>query len=147
MKTICFVCLGNICRSPMAEVIFSALLKKNKIKRFKVMSFGIGAHEGQNMQIFAKRAVKKLGYNAGNKKSKLLRIIDPNFLYLTMTKEQKNYLNKPNVLTLGEVIGGEDVSDPFGNTQEVYDNMARKLENYCKLLLDKFSLVLNEENT
>ena len=32
MIKICFVCLGNICRSPMAEFIFQFMLEKNNLQ-------------------------------------------------------------------------------------------------------------------
>ena len=34
MVKILFVCLGNICRSPMAELVFKSLLNKNNIEMF-----------------------------------------------------------------------------------------------------------------
>ena len=32
MVSVLFVCLGNICRSPMAEFIFKDLVKKEKLQ-------------------------------------------------------------------------------------------------------------------
>lgn len=43
MVNILFVCLGNICRSPMAEAVFTDLAEKRKVKgEFNVDSAGIG---------------------------------------------------------------------------------------------------------
>lgn len=51
MKSILFVCLGNICRSPMAEFICKNLLKEKKLENeFIVESAGLHSfHEGENM--------------------------------------------------------------------------------------------------
>ncbi len=40
INSICFVCLGNICRSPMCQSIMTDLLKKNGMSHIKVDSFG-----------------------------------------------------------------------------------------------------------
>ncbi|HZQ46890.1 MAG TPA: low molecular weight protein arginine phosphatase, partial [Verrucomicrobiae bacterium] len=41
MKTILFICTGNICRSPMAEGIFRHIMKGRR-RDIQVMSAGIG---------------------------------------------------------------------------------------------------------
>lgn len=49
-KSLLFVCLGNICRSPAAEAILKYKLEDNKrlAGRIEVDSAGIGSwHEGQ----------------------------------------------------------------------------------------------------
>ena len=48
MKSILFVCLGNICRSPMAEGVFNKILLREKMKQsFQVDSAGlISYHQG-----------------------------------------------------------------------------------------------------
>lgn len=38
---ICFICLGNICRSPMAEFILKDKLEKNDIRNVHVESRGV----------------------------------------------------------------------------------------------------------
>ena len=42
MVTVAFVCLGNICRSPMAEAIMKQRLKDRKISGIEVTSRGTG---------------------------------------------------------------------------------------------------------
>ncbi|SCU90038.1 LAME_0E06766g1_1 [Lachancea meyersii CBS 8951] len=49
--SVAFVCLGNICRSPMAEAVFAHTVKQNGLQdRFaKIDSFGTGGwHKGEN---------------------------------------------------------------------------------------------------
>ena len=48
-KSVLFVCLGNICRSPSAEAVFLSLIKERKISHlFKVDSAGTaGYHVGE----------------------------------------------------------------------------------------------------
>ena len=53
MYKILFVCLGNICRSPAAEGVFSHLVEKEGVgDQFKIDSCGIiGFHEGERADI------------------------------------------------------------------------------------------------
>ena len=45
MKTILFICTGNVCRSPMAEALFRHAVRGRG--DFRVLSAGIGAMDGQ----------------------------------------------------------------------------------------------------
>lgn len=60
MKKIVFVCLGNICRSPMAEFVMKDLVKKaNLEKEFFITSAGTsGEHDGENMTMALKINLK-----------------------------------------------------------------------------------------
>lgn len=139
MKKICFVCSANECRSPMAQKIFERMLKENNNKDIKVSSAGIGATEGTQMTLAAKRALKStLNLNVGSHKSKQLKVVQPNVLYITMTKQHKNYLNKKNVFTFAELVGEEnDIEEPYGQNQEVYNQTAHQIDFYSKKLYQK----------
>lgn len=59
MIKICFVCLGNICRSPMAEFIFRFMLEKNNLQdKISVVSKATSTEEVGNPIYF--RAVEVL---------------------------------------------------------------------------------------
>ena len=45
MKTILFICTGNVCRSPMAEALFRQAVEGRG--EFRVLSAGLGAVDGQ----------------------------------------------------------------------------------------------------
>jgi protein-tyrosine phosphatase len=63
--SILFVCLGNICRSPMAEGIFLKILEReHALKHFDVDSAGlIGFHEGELADSRMRFHASKRGYN------------------------------------------------------------------------------------
>ena len=62
MRRICFVCLGNICRSPMAEFILKDMIKKNNIDDIIVESRATSyEEEGNDMYYLAKEELTKRG--------------------------------------------------------------------------------------
>ena len=61
--SICFVCLGNICRSPTAEAIMLQLLKQHKITSIIVDSAGTSAfHVGEEADARSRKAGEARGY-------------------------------------------------------------------------------------
>ena len=70
MKTILFVCTGNICRSPMAEALFrQATLGRGG---YEVLSAGLGAIDGQPPSPHAVRALRELGIDHSSARSRQL---------------------------------------------------------------------------
>ncbi|HEY2041224.1 MAG TPA: low molecular weight protein-tyrosine-phosphatase [Jatrophihabitans sp.] len=61
---VCFVCSGNICRSPTAEVVLVAMLSEAGLaEQFIVDSAGTGDwHAGDDMDNRARNALVKAGY-------------------------------------------------------------------------------------
>ena len=59
MKTILFLCTGNVCRSPMAEGIFRQAVKGRG--DFRVLSAGLGAMDGQPPTHHSVQAMKEIG--------------------------------------------------------------------------------------
>src|SRR5579859_1728771 len=70
MKTILFVCTGNVCRSPMAEGLFRKAVQGRG--DYQVLSAGLGAIEGQPPSSHGVQAVKELGIDISGQRSRIL---------------------------------------------------------------------------
>ena len=70
MKSILFVCTGNICRSPMAEGLFRHAVKG--WADFKVGSAGIGAINGLPPSTHATRAMREIGIDISHQRSRMI---------------------------------------------------------------------------
>ena len=65
MKQVLFVCLGNICRSPSAEAVFTALIEKQDLTdQVSCDSAGTAAyHEGERADYRMRQFAWKRGYD------------------------------------------------------------------------------------
>lgn len=137
-KKILFVCTGNTCRSPMAEIIFKALSKKNNLTDFKASSAGIFAQK-EPINPNAKQALKELGYTPPkSKQSKLLThaMLKNSDYVFTMTSDQKAYLQPyaKQVYSMQDVLG-YDISDPYGSDLDKYIKTALDIEKAIKKII------------
>jgi glycine hydroxymethyltransferase len=146
MKTILFVCTGNVCRSPMAEGIFRHIMKGRR--DFQVMSAGIGAIEGQAPSHYAVQAVKELGIDISKQRSRMLTAelvqqadyifgmthshVDSVYLLYPQAAE-KTFLLREFDETLD--VFEKDISDPIGGSFEVYVNCRDQIEQGIASLL------------
>ena len=69
---ICFVCTGNICRSPMAEVVFTDLVRRAGMeKSIAVMSAGTGDwHVGERSDERTLSALAGKGYDGSRHRAR-----------------------------------------------------------------------------
>src|SRR5712675_2084793 len=146
MKTILFICTGNICRSPMAEGIFRHVMKGRR--DIQVMSAGIGAMDGQAPSTYAVQAVKELGIDISRQRSRMLTAelvqgadyifgmthshVDTVHLLFPRAAE-KTFLVREFDETLD--IFEKDISDPIGGSYEVYVNCRDQIEQGIASLL------------
>lgn len=130
-KNIVFVCTGNTCRSPMAENIFKYVLKKmGKLDLYNVSSAGLSIVPGQMTAEHAIVALNEIGIKVRAKKAKPLsiQIFDKADFVICMTKAHKSSLrDNPKIFSIGEITGGNDVSDPYGGNNEDYKRTAEHL--------------------
>jgi RpiB/LacA/LacB family sugar-phosphate isomerase len=131
MKTILFVCTGNICRSPMAEGLFQHATRGRK--DFRVLSAGLGALEGQPPSVHAVRALRELGIDISNMRSRMLtpQLVEEADYIFGMTHShvdsvnvlfpqavEKTFLLREFDDTLDDFE--KDIGDPIGGSYETY---------------------------
>ncbi|MBP2652682.1 MAG: protein tyrosine phosphatase [Firmicutes bacterium] len=143
MLRILLVCSGNTCRSPMAETLLKAKINESGLAdKVQVLSAGLYAAGEMQASNGAMAAMRRRGLDLSLHRS---RQVLPDFvqaadLVLTMTVSHKRMLVAAvpefasKVYTLAEYAGDEnDVVDPFGGNDEVYECCALEIEH----LLDK----------
>jgi len=141
---ILFVCTGNICRSPMAQIIFTNLCKSSGSKNMTIKSAGIAAQSGERMTAEARTALKLCGENIGHGKYVSTRfnlsMVQTYDWIITMTKDHAEYIGGyPNVKTLDEITGSGDIVDPYFFPIEVYVDVCKKLQAALEILYVKLA--------
>lgn len=148
MKKIVFVCLGNICRSPMAEFVMKDLVKKANIEnKICITSAGTsGEHNGEGMHYGTKNKLSSLNIEHKGFISKKLtqKLCDESDFLITMDDSNfknviKNFAQtERKVLKMTDFaphLGYKEVPDPWysGNFDETYTIISQA----CKNLLEK----------
>jgi glycine hydroxymethyltransferase len=147
MKTILFVCTGNVCRSPMAEGLFRHAVKGNG--EYRVLSAGVGAVDGQPPSPHAVRALKELGIDISRQRSRMLtgEVVQQADYIFGMTHghvdaitllfphaAEKTFLLREFDETLD--VFEKDISDPIGGSYEVYLNCRDQIEQGIASMLN-----------
>jgi protein-tyrosine phosphatase len=127
ISAILVLCIGNICRSPMAEGLLKRALPDKT-----VLSAGIGALAGHPADPFAVRIMQEQGIDISAHRARSLaaRMVSEADLILTMDLEQKRHVESHYVASKGKVFRiGEfkkyDVRDPYQRGIEDFRNAYR----------------------
>jgi len=153
---VCLVCLGNICRSPMAEVVLRAQLAAAGLAgRITVDSAGTGGwHVGEPMNSGARAALARRGYDGRAHRARQFAAawLPERDLVLAMDASNRKTLeplfrtdppNSSRLRLFGDVaaLRGADVPDPYGGDAAEFDGVLAMLETAMPALVAQLSAV------
>jgi protein-tyrosine phosphatase len=161
MKTIaiCFVCLGNICRSPTAEGVMRTQVAREGLQdRIFIDSAGTGDwHVGEAPDGRAQRAAQQRGYNLSALRGRQIRLSDFERFDLLLAMDEANLRalhkicppgQREKVRLLMEFAAEQksrEVADPyFGGTQG-FEQVLDQCEDACRGLLAALRTKLADE--
>jgi glycine hydroxymethyltransferase len=140
VKSVLFVCTGNVCRSPIAEGLFRRLLGNRK--DIEVASAGVHAVRGQPASSHAVDVCAEEGADIGNLRSQPLTgaLVERATHIFAMTGAHveaiqmlfPNAADKTFLLREFEEAGAtcwRDVPDPIGLGRDVYNSCAETIKN------------------
>lgn len=134
-NNILVVCVGNICRSPMAEALLRQALEDANKTGYTVSSAGLGAlvdhaPDKNACELLLKKGLDISGYKGSQINTHVIRKTD---LILVMESGHKNALvaedpsAKGKVFRLGE-WGGFDIPDPYQKDMVAFENALQLIE-------------------
>jgi len=140
MKEIIVVCYGNICRSPMGEVLLQrALDERFGAGEFIVTSAGIGADDGRPPSQGTIKAMAERGSDVRSLRSSYLTpaMARRAWRLYVMEEYQANHVrglvDDPSKVML---LAGEEVDDPLGSGQQAYEDVAVQIERLLPAVVE-----------
>lgn len=145
---ILMVCLGNICRSPLAEGL---LRSKLDFTKFKVDSAGTyGGHAGSQPDKRSMAVALKNGLDISLQSSRKFQLTDFEDFDLIYVMDSSNYRDLINLATteahkakvnkiLDEAFPGEelDVPDPYHGGVQGFDHVYKMLDRATSIIAKK----------
>ena len=158
---VCLVCLGNICRSPMAEAVLrAALADAGLAEAVTVDSSGTGDwHIGDRMYPQARRALAGRGLDGSAHRARQFEAawLPDRDLILAMDASNLAALRRlagpqerDRVRLFGEVgglgeIGGGQIPDPYGGTDADFGYVLDLLGAAAPVIAARLAQLLDEE--
>jgi RpiB/LacA/LacB family sugar-phosphate isomerase len=146
MKTILFICTGNVCRSPMAEALFRHATDGRG--EFRVLSAGLGAVDGQPPTPHSVTAMRELGIDISGQRSRMFTadlVRQADFIFgmthghvdtvalLYPQAAEKTFLLREFDESLDPYE--KDISDPIGSPYDVYVHCREQIQQGIAALL------------
>ena len=140
-----FVCLGNICRSPMAETIFNTILENHDAQYdFYVDSAGlISYHQGEMADPRMRMHAKRHGYDITHRSRPIRQHDFDSFDYIVVMDEdnyERLYDLAPTLEDAKKIVkmadyctipGVDYVPDPYYGGDQGFERVIEMLENAC----------------
>jgi len=149
MVKVLFVCLGNICRSPLAEGVFRELLRREGLeRRVGVASAGTqGYHVGEPPDRRARAAARARGVDIGDLRARALRPRDFAEFDYVLAMDGANQraieaLRPPGsaarlalFLDFAPELGAREVPDPYYGGDDGFEHVLDLVEAGARGLL------------
>lgn len=147
---LCFVCLGNICRSPTAEGIFIHKVKEAGLELFfYIDSAGTAAYhvgEGANSKsqstanghgVYLPSRARRFEYADFEEFDLVLAMDSSNYTDLQQLDRKGRFTEKLKLMrSFDPSPGDNEVPDPYYGGMQGFENVFRILDRSCGQLLD-----------
>jgi protein-tyrosine phosphatase len=147
---ILMVCLGNICRSPLAEGILRKKIEKNKIKAEVASAGFVSFHAGDPADKRAQKTALQFGIDLSHHRAQVFKSSDfdtYDLIYVMDNENMKDVLglsrnqddHQKTRLILNEIFPGENkiVPDPYYGGPEGFINVFKLLDKACDAIIQK----------
>ena len=136
------VCVGNICRSPMAEAILQDAMKGNS--GITVSSAGLGALVGHPADEHAVALMKERGLDISGHEARQLtpQLINENDLILVLESGHRRVIDANEPVARGKVhrLGewqDQDIPDPYRKPRAAFEEALVLIDQGCKSWAEK----------
>jgi protein-tyrosine phosphatase len=143
MYSVLFVCMGNICRSPLAEGVFRHLLRATNLER-RVVADSAGTHAyhvGEAPDLRAQRAAARRGYNISGMRARKIVAQDMAHFDLVLAMDRQCFeairLMCPSqhierlrlFMDYAQSFDDDEVPDPYYGSGEGFERVLDMVED------------------
>jgi protein-tyrosine phosphatase len=153
VQSVLFVCKGNICRSPLAEVYFQSLVEKEG-RHITVRSAGLETTAGKPAHGKAKTVALEHGLSLdGHATTEVCKeLLDQSDLIVVMEIVQKDRVHRLYPKTSGKVVllgrfdsvGPLEIADPYSGTIEDFHSCFQQVSRCCETLAARLGVMGGE---
>lgn len=144
------VCLGNICRSPLAEGILKQKIEKEQLEWIVDSAGTSNHHVGETPDSRSVAIAQKYGIDISNQMARQFKTKDYIDFDLILVMDASNYRNVVNlardekdvekvklIMNFYEPDQNIEVPDPYWNNNG-FENVYRMLDNACNKIIEKY---------
>lgn len=151
------VCLGNICRSPLAEGIMRHRMQQSEMPCTVDSAGVLSYHQGEPPQPGSIRSASKIGIDISDQKSRPFVTADFQDFDLIFTMDQSVHQSILEMAAPGSDVSnvhlfleyaqmGTDVFDPYKCSDEVFDEVTTQIDQACLRIIDRIKSTQSESH-
>ena len=149
------VCLGNICRSPLAQGILEKKSKESNLNIYVDSAGTTGWHVGSSPDLRSIKVAQKYDIDISHQKARKFSTYDfeefdkiyvmdtSNYRYITRLCSNEKECNKVElILKISDPENNPSVPDPYYGEEDGFEKIYRLLENACSKIISE--ILINE---